>query len=305
MNRLIEMETFVRVVDAGSISGAAERMNTAKSAVSRRLAGLEERLGVRLLNRTTRRLSLTEAGSAFYDRCAEILADVADAEQTVADADADLGGQLRVAAPLSFGLEHLGAAINDFMRQQPGVTFDLDLNDRQIDLVEEGYDVAIRITNLSDSSLRARRLANIRSVVCASPDYWDTHGRPAQPADLKQHTALRYSNAPRRSWSWTAPDGSRGSVTVPVSMTANNGEFLAQTAVEGFGVIVIPVFIAYKRIEAGDLEVIFPDYRWGDIAAYAVYPPTRFLSRRVRVFIDFLAGRFGDEPYWDRCLRGT
>jgi len=304
MNRLLEMEIFVRVVDAGSISGAADRLNLAKSAVSRRLAELERRLGVRLLNRTTRRLSLTAAGGAFYDRCAGILADVADAEQTVADADAELSGQLRLAAPLSFGIGHLGAAINDFMRQHPGVTFDLDLNDRQIDLVEEGYDLGIRITNLADSSLRARRLARIRSVVCASPDYWDEHGRPTHPQDLKRHTALRYSNARRRGWSWTAPDGSRGSVTVPVAMTANNGEFLVQTAAGGFGVVQTPVFIAYQRIESGTLEPVLTDYRWGDIGAYAVYPPTRHLSRRVRVFIDFLAERFGDEPYWDRCLRG-
>lgn len=302
MNRLLEMETFVRVVDAGSISGAAERMDTAKSAISRRLGDLEGRLGVRLLNRTTRRLSLTAAGSEFYERCQAILADVSSAEESVATAESELSGILRVAAPVTFGLAHLGPAINEFMRRHPRVTFDLDFNDRQIDLVEEAFDLAIRIAKLPDSSLVARRLTPIRNVVCASPGYWDTHGRPARPEDLKQHRALRYSNIRQRSWSFAAPDDSRGSVTVPVALTANNGQYLAQAATAGFGVIRIPLFIVHEAIEAGLLEPVLKDYRWSDLDAYAVYPPTRHLSRRVRVFIDFLAERYGDEPYWDSCL---
>ncbi len=230
MNRLLEMETFVRVVDAGSISGAAERMDTAKSAISRRLGDLERRLGVRLLNRTTRRLSLTAAGSEFYERCQAILADVSSAEESVTTAESELSGTLRVAAPVTFGLAHLGPAINDFMLRHPRVTFDLDFNDRQIDLVEEAFDLAIRIAKLPDSSLVARRLTRIRNVVCASPAYWDKHGRPARPEDLKQHRALRYSNVRQRSWSFAAPDDRRGSVTVPVGLTANNGTYLAQAA---------------------------------------------------------------------------
>jgi len=303
MNRLLEMEIFVRVVDAGSISGAADRMDIAKSAVSRRLGELEARLGVRLLNRTTRRLALTGSGSAFYARCTEILSDVIDAERSVATAEAELSGVLRIAAPLSFGLAHIGPAINEFMRQHPGVTVDLDFNDRQIDLIEEGFDVSIRIAKLSDSSLVARRLTTIRSIVCASPGYWQEHGRPERPEDLKHHHGLRYTNVRQRSWSWTAADGSKGSVTVPVRLSANNGAYLAQAASAGFGVVRMPVFIVCSRIESGALEPVLTDYHWGDIGAYAVYPPTRHLSYRVRVLIDFLVERFGDEPYWDECLK--
>ncbi|MFW2404211.1 MAG: LysR family transcriptional regulator [Gammaproteobacteria bacterium] len=302
MNRLLEMETFVQVVDAGSISGAADRMDTAKSAVSRRLAELEARLGVTLLNRTTRRLSLTGAGGEFYARCNAILADVAAAEQCIGDAEAHLSGTLRVAAPVSFGVAHLGPAINDFLTAHPEVEFDLDFNDRQIDLVAEGFDLAIRITKLQDSSLIARRLTSIRSVICASPDYWNRWGRPQQPDELKQHRALRYSNAPRRGWSWTGPDGDRGSVSVSFTQASNNGEYLSQAATAGLGIIRMPLFIVHEAIRAGELEPVLTQYRWGDVDAYAVYPQTRHVSQRVRAFIDFLAERFADTPYWDRCL---
>lgn len=302
MNRLLEMEIFVRIVDAGSISAAAERLDTAKSAVSRRLTDLETRLGVRLLNRTTRRLSLTGAGSDFYARCVAILADVTEAEECVASAETELAGGMRVAAPVSFGLAHLGPAINEFMLEHPGVTFDLDFNDRHVDLVEEGFDVAIRIAKLPDSTLIARRLTPILSVVCASPEYWDTHGRPQRPEDLKGHRALRYTNAPQRAWPWTRADGGRGSVTIPYVFSANNGDYLAKAAIAGLGVVRTPVFIVYRAIESGDLEPVLTNYRWGDVEAHAVYPPTRHVSRRVRAFIDFLAERYGDEPYWNRCL---
>jgi len=303
VNRLLEMETFVRVVDAGSISAAADRMDTAKSAVSRRLGELENRLGVRLLNRTTRSLSLTEAGGTFYQRCNDVLANVADAERSVATATTEIQGALRVAAPLSFGLAHLGPAINDFLLEHPGVTFDLDFNDRQIDLVEEGFDVAIRIAKLPDSSLVARRLTPIRHLICASPDYWNEHGRPREPDDLKRHHALRYTNARQRAWAWTNPEGARGSVTMPVRLAANNGKYLARAATAGFGVVRTPAFIVCDEIESGALEPVLTGFRWGDLDAYAVYPRTRHLSRRVRAFIDFLAERFGDTPYWDECLR--
>ena len=210
---------------------------------------------------------------------------------------------LRIAAPVSFGLAHVGPAINEFMRQHPGVTVDLDFNDRQIDLVEEGFDVAIRIAKLSDSSLMARRLTTIRNVICSSPDYWEEHGRPERPEDLRRHQWLRYTNLRQRSWPWVAPDGSKGSVTVPVRLTANNGEYLALAARAGFGVVRMPTFIVCGGIESGQLEPVLTDFHWGDMGAYAVYPPTRHLSHRVRVLIDFLVERFGDEPYWDECLK--
>jgi len=302
MNQLLEMETFVRVVEAGSISGAAERMNVAKSAISRRLGELETRLDVQLLNRTTRRLSLTDAGSAFYERCDRILADVTDAEQCLADTEDALQGRIRVAAPLSFGLDHLGPAINDFMQVHPQLNFEIDFNDREVDLIEEGFDLGVRIAKLSDSSLVARRLTPIRHVVCANPEYWDKHGRPEHPNDLKRHLALRYTNAPQKSWSYQHPDGIRGSVSLPTRASGNNGAFLSQAAERGLGVIRVPVFIAYQAIERGALEPVLTDYRWGDVYAWALYPKTRRLPHRIRVLIDWLVERFGDEPYWEKCL---
>lgn len=298
------MEIFVRVVDAGSISGAAERMDMAKSAVSRRLSNLEARLGAQLLNRTTRRLSLTAEGSEFYERSNQILADVATAEDEVAQADNRLTGRIRVAAPLSFGLDHVGPVISDFLQSHPGLSIDLDFNDRQSDLVAEGFDLGIRIARLSDSSLIARRLTPIRHIICASPAYWDQHGRPEQPNDLKAHTALRYTLAAQRSWRFTSADGKRGSVTVPAQTAANNGLFLTQAATKGAGVIRMPVFIVYRAIEAGTLEPVLLNYRWGDLIAWAVYPKTRHLPYRVRALIDQLARAFGETPYWEQCLSG-
>ena len=303
MNRLLEMEIFAKIVEAGSISAAADRMDMAKSAVSKRLSDLESRLGATLLTRTTRRLSLTGAGSGFYERCKQILHDVADAENGVAETDRSITGRIRVAAPLSFGLEHVGPAISDFMQVHPNVAVDLDFNDRQVDLVEEGFDLGIRLAKLADSSLIARKLTPIRHVICASPAYWDQHGRPEHPDDLKQHVALRYTLAAQRSWGYLAPDGSRGSVTVPDRTSANNGTFLGQAAANGAGVIRMPLFIVYQLIESGELEPVLLDYRWGDIHAWAVYPKTRHLPYRVRALIDKLTETFGEAPYWERCLK--
>jgi DNA-binding transcriptional LysR family regulator len=303
MNRLLEMEIFVHVVDAGSISGAAERMDMAKSGVSKRLAQLESRLSTTLLTRTTRRIALTNAGTEFYARCQSILNDVREAEAAIADAGGALSGDIRIAAPLSFGIQHLGPALLRFMDAHPDITINVDFNDRQADLVAEGFDVGIRIAKLEDSTLIARRLTTIRHVICASPAYWAEHGKPARPGDLKQHNALRYALAARRNWSYRAPDGTRGSVTVPSTSAANNGRFLADAAARGKGIIRLPVFIVYKFIESGALEPVLTDYEWNPLTAWAVYPETHYVPARVRALIDFLSGEFGAEPYWERCMR--
>lgn len=302
MNRLLEMEVFVRVVDAGSISAAAESMDMAKSAVSRRLGELESRLGVQLLNRTTRRLSLTAAGDEFYGRCYTVLSDVAEAESEVSADRGTIEGRIRVAAPLSFGLEHLAPALDGFMQAHPKLILELDFNDRIVDLLGEGFDLAIRIAQLSDSSFVARNLAPIRNVICASPAYWDEHGRPAHPDDLKQHQSLRYTLVPHRSWHYTAKDGNRGSVTLPSRISANNGAYLSEVAASGAGVVRMPLFVVYKLIESKALEPVLLDYQWGDLSAWAVYPKTRHLPYRVRALIETLANTFGSTPYWERCL---
>lgn len=303
MPRLEDMETFVRVVEAGSISGAAERLGIAKSAVSRRIADLEERLGAQLFRRTTRRLNLTDTASSFYERCVRILADVDEAEHAVSEQHGTLRGRLRVAVPLSFGLLHLGPAIDDFMRANPGVEFDLDFNDRQVDILTEGFDVALRIADLADSSLMARRLAPVRSLVCASPDYLQQHGTPQTPADLADHACLTYSNAPDPgTWMYRGADGKTAGIRVHARLQTNNGDFACQAAVAGQGIVCQPTFILYQAIEQGRLVPILTDYQWPAVNAYALYPRTRHLSHRVRAFVDFLAARFDGVPYWDARL---
>jgi DNA-binding transcriptional LysR family regulator len=300
MDRFEDMQTFVRVVEAGSISGAAEQLDVAKSAVSRRLTALEQRLGVQLVTRTTRRMRLTDTGRAYYERCVRLLDDLEEAERAVRAEHRALSGRLRVSVPLTFGIHHLTPAIVDFASQHPELTVDLEFNDRRVDLVEEGLDLAIRIGRLPDSSLVARRIAPIRHVVCASPAYWDRRGRPVHPDALAGHDALIYTlRADPDSWDYTDPAGRSGVVKVTGRMRANNGEFLRLAGIAGQGVMMQPTFIVWEAIRDGLLEPVLSDHEWFPINAYAVYPQARHLSSRVRAFVDFLVRRFGDRPYWD------
>ena len=301
MDRFEDLQTFVAVVESGSFTAAADRLETAKSAVSRRVSGLEERLGVQLLRRTTRRLSLTDTGRSFYEHSARILADLSEAESAVAQEHGELRGQLRVALPLSFGLRHMSGPIADFSREHPQVTFNLELNDRRIDLVEEGVDLAVRIGKLSDSSLIARKLFDARTVVCASSEYLESHGEPKVPEDLIQHRCLVYSNLPDPG-RWVARDGTGAAheIRVESPLTANSGDFLCEAGIEGLGVVIQPTFLAGDAISRGELKPILTDYEWPVSPAWAVYPPTRHLSYRVRRFIDFLVDRFSGEPHWDK-----
>ena len=300
MDRFADLSMFVAVVDSGGISAAAERLGVAKSAVSRRLADLEGRLGAQLLRRTTRRLTLTDSGRAFHERAKNILADLEEAEQSVSQAHGALRGRLKVALPLAYGIRHVGPLITEFMALHPAVEFDLDFNDRRIDLMQEGFDLAIRVARLPDSSLIARRLAPVPSALCASPDYLARRGTPARAADLAGHEALVYSNlANPDTWNFVGPEGQPGSVKVPVRLRANNGEFLTRAAIAGQGVILHPTFYLDEAIRAGELVPLLTDHAWPQVNAYAVYPPTRHLSRRVRALVDFLAERLAGPPYRD------
>lgn len=297
MDRFADLSMFVAVVDSGGISAAAERLGVAKSAVSRRLADLEGRLGAQLLRRTTRRLTLTDSGRAFHERAKNILADLEEAEQSVSQAHGALRGRLKVALPLAYGIRHVGPLITEFMALHPAVEFDLDFNDRRIDLMQEGFDLAIRVARLPDSSLIARRLAPVPSALCASPDYLARHGTPARAADLAGHAALVYSNlANPDTWNFIGPEGQPGSVKVPVRLRANNGEFLTGAAIAGQGIILHPTFYLDEAIRAGQLAPLLTDHAWPQVNAYAVYPPTRHLSRRVRALVDFLAERLAGQP---------
>ena len=300
MDRFEDLQAFVAVVEAGSFTAAAERLDAAKSAISRRVSALEERLGAQLIRRTTRRLNLTETGRSFYERSARILADLDEAESAVAQEHGELRGTLRVALPLSFGIRHMCAPIADFSRRHPRVEFDLDLNDRRIDLLEEGVDLAVRIGRLADSSLIARRLFEARTVVCASQAYLEEHGTPQTPDELRDHQCLVYGNLPEPGkWICADPDGNRIRVDVNVTMTATSGDFLSAAAAEGLGITMQPTFIAGEAIRRGKVVPILTRYQWPVTPAYAVYPPTRHLSYRVREFIDFLVERFSGTPRWD------
>ncbi|MCH9695449.1 MAG: LysR family transcriptional regulator [Gammaproteobacteria bacterium] len=305
MDKFEDIQAFVAVVEAGSFTAAAERLGAAKSAVSRRVSALEERLGVQLLRRTTRVLNLTQTGRSFFEHSTRILADLEEAEAAVQQEHGELRGRLRVALPLSFGVRHMCGPIAAFSKLHPKVQFDLDLNDRQVDLIEENVDVAVRIGHLQDSSLIARRLFDVRAVVCASPHYLNMHGAVQTPDDLQAHECLVYTNRsdPER-WDYEDKEGQRHTVKVNVVMRASSGDFLTNAAAHGLGIVIQPTFIAADAIRRGNLVPILTDYTFAISPAYAVYPPTRHLSYRVRAFIDFLAQKFAGTPQWERdCER--
>ncbi|MBS0588584.1 MAG: LysR family transcriptional regulator [Proteobacteria bacterium] len=306
MDRFENMNAFVRVVEAGGISAAADRMDVAKSVVSRRLKELEEHLGVELFHRTTRQMNLTDSGRAFYQQSVRILADILEAEHATSQFHGALKGNLKVAVPLSFGLMHLGPAITAFLQTHPDIEFDLDFNDRQVDLLAEGFDLVIRIASLPDSSLIARRLAPIQAVMCASPAYLQHMGTPQAPEELIQHRCLVY-NLISNSDNWNVYDatGQLLKTRIIPYLKASNGEFLRDAAVDGLGIVLLPAFIVYREIERGALVPVLTGYHYTQLAAYAIYPQTRHLSQRVRAFVDFLSQRFEGMPYWDSCLHNA
>ncbi|MFK5984898.1 MAG: LysR family transcriptional regulator [Pseudomonadota bacterium] len=301
MDRFEEMRTFVTVVKQGSLSAAANKLDIANSAISRRLVDLEQRLGVQLLNRTTRRINITESGQQFYRYCQRILADLKEAEQLVSSEQAQLQGTIRLAAPLSFGIKHLAPVLDDFLKLHKSLNLEIDLNDRLLNLMDEEVDLAIRIGQLDDSSYKARRLAPVKRVICASPDYLEKNGTPKKIEDLKKHISLNYSNiSESESWQFFAADGVKQSIQVPHRIRANNGDFLLKGAIDGLGIIATPSFISYEAIKQGKLIAILKDYKLPQIAIYAIYPEQRHLPKRVRLLIDYLVEKFGDSPYWDR-----
>ncbi len=287
------MQTFAKVVELGSFAAAADKLDLARSVVTRQIAHLEHRYGVRLLNRTTRKLSLTDAGQAFYERVRPILAEVADLELALQAQGSTPSGRLRVSAPVSFGILHLGPAIAEYLQQYPEVTIDLDLNDRVVDLVEDGYDVAVRIGPLLDSSLVARPLAPQRLHVCASPGYIERHGAPRVPEDLKRHRCLHYAYASTGNEWRFEKDGISHLVRVNAALRANNGDVLRTAALAGHGIILQPEFLIGADLRAGRLVALLEDYAHTEISMYAVYPHRRFLSPKVRSFVEHLERRFG------------
>ena len=299
MGQLEDMRVFVRIVEAGGIGKAADHMGMAKSGVSRSLAALERRLGVQLLNRTTRRISLTDVGREYYEAAIKLIGDVSELDAMATNAKAALQGHLRLAVPLSFGLCHLSAAIDAFVRANPGLTIHIDFSDRLVDLLEQGVDLAIRITDLKDSSLKARRICPIRLGLCASPAYLENHGVPRSPQDLKNHKVLSYDIGGGTTLKLIDDQGKEAPVRVASRIVANNGDFLRDMALAGHGIVLLPTFISWQALDSGELVSVLEPNVPSRLNAWAVYPQTRYLSQRARLFIDFLVDRFGETPYWD------
>jgi len=298
-DRFEDIRTFITVVQAKSFAGAAERLAVAKSAISRRVSDLEDRLGTRLLHRTTREVSLTEAEADFYDRGMKLLADLEEAEDLASRGRNNPFGKLRVTAPVSFGINCMSLVLGEMSARYPRLSVQMEFLDRHTDLVREGFDVAVRISRMKDSSLIARKLAPIRHAVCGSPDYFRKHGKPQVPADLKDHKALFYSYAePRQAWQFSGSDP----MLVSSDFSCNNGDVLREMAAAGYGLAFLPTFIIHRAVEEGRLETCLTKYARETIGLYLVYPSTRNLSAKVRVFIDLMVERFGDEPFWDRAI---
>jgi DNA-binding transcriptional LysR family regulator len=299
MDRFQSLVAFARVVEAGSFARAADRLDLSVSAVSRHVADLESHLGARLLNRTTRRLSLTESGQAFYERCVQLLADLEEAEEAVTAGAIVPRGTLRMTASISFGAGYLAPAIAEFRQRHPQLRFDIELSDRAVDLVDERIDVAIRIGGIGSQALIGRRIGTAQMVCCASPSYLARHGTPRTPADLADHACLTYEySSDGNLWRFTDAAGESHDVKVTGFAHSNNGAMLAALAVAGVGVTVEPDFILAPDVRAGRLVRILRDYAPPTINIHAVYPSRRHLSAKVRGFIDFLALRFERDPQW-------
>ena len=301
MDNLTDVAVFVRVVERGSFTLAADDLNLSRAVVSKYLSRLEERLGARLLHRTTRRLSLTEAGAALFEASRGALERIEEAEAAVAEFQSEPRGRLRVSAPMSFGILHLGPALADFGREHPKVSVDMKLDDRYVNLVEEGFDVAIRIGVLTDSSLIARKLAVTRAVCCAAPAYLAEHGEPETPEDLAAHDCLIYSYLSSANvWRFSAPDGREIPVAVNGSFRINNGLVLVEAAAAGRGILMTPSFYVAPLLRDGRLKRILAGYRLKELGIHAVYPQRAHVPPKVRAFVDFLAQRFGRKPEWEK-----
>lgn len=301
MDRLAAYRAFVRTVDLGSQAAAAAEIGVSQTMLGRYLRELEDHLGTRLLNRTTRRQSLTEAGHAFYARVSSALEDLNAAERSVLDLQTEPRGRLRVNAPVTFGSLFLAREVAAFCERHPQVRVELVLNDRFVDLVEEGYDLAIRIGRLDQSSLIARRLAPCRAVVCASPAYLERRGVPQRPADLAGHDCQSYTYASGGDdWRFEGPGGME-TVRISGTLETNSGTAAVEAAIAGLGIIMKPTFMVGEAIRTGRLVRLLPDYQPLTIGIHAVYPHARNLSPKVRSFVDRLADSFRDAP-WDKGL---
>ncbi|MEC9199622.1 MAG: LysR family transcriptional regulator [Pseudomonadota bacterium] len=296
MDRLTEMEAFATVVDQGGFTDAAKKMGISKSAVSKHVSSLEARLGARLLNRTTRRVSPTEIGLAYYDRARRVLTDAGEADALVTSMQAAPSGQLRISVATDFGVNHLSPVIGDFLATYPDISVNMVLNNRYVELISEGFDLAVRIGELEDSTLRARKLTDTNRRMIASPAYIERYGRPKRIDDLNEHKLLHYSSQANGSvWKLTAPSGEKRQIRTGGWLSVNDGQSLLNAAIAGLGIAYLPSFLYAEALERGEVVDVIPDLPMETQGIYAVYPPGRFTQPKVRAFIDFLVDAFAEK----------
>ena len=297
MNKFEELEAFVAVVDRHSFSAAADRLGVAKSILSRRVSDLEKRLGVQLMQRTTRKLSLTDTGRHFYQRAVNLLSDLNDAEEMVSDAHGSLSGKIKLAAPLGIGIGQLSRPIAEFMKLHADIEIEVELDDRNVDLVAEGFDLSVRVGQLQDSSLIARKLADVNFVICASPEYLQQYGEPKHPSEITAHQVVHYNNVAVGDQWFYFQEGKRVTPRVKYRLSANNGELLAEIASHGLAICAGPLFYMQDYIKSGKLVPILTDFPRDAAGMYAVYPPGRLVSRRVKMLSDYLLEYFRDRSF--------
>lgn len=300
MDRLTGISVFVATVDEGSFAAAARRFGLSPAMAGKYVSAIEAELNARLLQRTTRRLSLTDIGQVYYERCKQILEAFDEANREASDAHGTARGVLRIAAPVTFGAMHLGDVLAKYLEAHPHVNIEVSLSDRYVDLLEAGVDVAIRIGRLADSGLVARRLAPCRMVICASPGYLERHGTPRSPDDLRHASRLTFSEAVSVG-DWTLVDAKRRAHVIggPCRMAANNTQMLLAAALAGAGIVYGPTFVFGEHIAHGKLVALLPDYHASELTIQAVYPSARHMPLKVRHLLDYLVAAFGDEPPWD------
>lgn len=301
MDRLESMRLFVRVAELGSFAAVAQQMNVARSVVTRQVAALEAHLGTMLIARSTRRLSLTSAGASYLEKCREILGLVEAAEAGLSEERQAPRGHIRVTLPFSFGLRQMMPMFGDFMAANPEISIELDFNDRRVNLIEGGFDLAIRIADRLDPGDIARKLGSSQGVIVASPDYLARRGRPRHPRDLARYECFGYLLAARSSWSFVI-DGETKTFPVSGRLQANSGDALLDAAIRGLGITNTPAFIAEEAVRDGRLEILLRKFAMPALGIYALFPSNRYVPHRVRVLVDFIAERIGPHPSWDRIL---
>jgi DNA-binding transcriptional LysR family regulator len=299
MDHLGAIRAFAQVVESGSFAKAAERLGISTTATSRQVAELETHLQTRLLNRTTRKVSLTEGGRAYYERVVQLLADLQEAEQEASRAAVVPRGVIKMTAAVNFGVRHVAPAIAAFLARHGEVRFDVSLSDRIVDLVEEGFDLGIRIGNPGPHNVVARKLGETRVVPSASPDYLKKHGTPQVPEDLAGHNCFTYEYVtPRNVWNFRDADGRERPVRISGNLHSNNGDLLAEAAARGAGIVLEPAFIVGPEVRAGRLVPLLQEFAPSPLPIYAVYPSRKHLSAKVRLFVDFLIERFAGAEDW-------